>query len=260
MLTAMSPSAADLDQARCLVDGGSPGAAVTLLRRSLSGRNPYLEPVNAGSRDLAEFYVGLTVDDPAEADRIGWVLYLHRATLRAGGRLPAGEMIAARFSAAKLLHSGGLCQEAEREVCAALSRWAPHHNDGPDVTCTHLADALALLDQCGRIKQGKSMFHAYGGMLPAAGTDEYALLHSQIRLKLGSREDIRNHEDVCGIRLRRSRPRRRSYGDLRRAVLDSLSRPTYSGTCDGSPTTAGGSGSRRTAGLVQLRPVPRPPG
>ena len=82
MLTAMSPSAVDLDHARSLVDGGSRGAAVTLLRRSLSGRNPYLEPVDAEIRDLTEFYLGLAADGPAETDAIGWLLYLHRAELR----------------------------------------------------------------------------------------------------------------------------------------------------------------------------------
>jgi len=230
-----SRTAAHLDQAHSLIVGGTPGAAVALLRRRLSRRNPYLAPVSAGIRDLAECYEGLAADDPPEVDTIGWAVYLHRAALRldadadmhardsAGSLLRPGEIVAARFSTAKVLHAFGQCEAAEREATAALSRWVPHHNDGPDVTYTYLVEALTLLDQCGRIKQGNSLFHAYGAMLPAAGTDEYALLRSHIWLKLGSRAGIQNHEEVCAVRLGLSRPRqRRSYNDLRTAILCSL--------------------------------------
>lgn len=248
-------TAGHLDQARKLIAGGAPGAAVALLRRKLSGRNPFLAPAQSGVRDLAELFVRLTANDPAEATTIGWAAYLHRATIRlngdvnatarmltelaqrraaptppiidplaitnsrAAGGLRAGQTVAARFSVAELLRAHGLCEVAEREVIGALYQWAPNHDHAPDVTYVHLVEALAMLDRCGRIKQGESLLNAYAAMLPEAGTDEDAFLRSYVGLRLGIQREIQRHEEVC----RQPSPRRRrTYGNLREAILRSL--------------------------------------
>lgn len=261
----MSRTAAHRDRARSLIAVDSP-AAVTLLRRCLAGRNPYMAPVDAAIRDLAELYVRLTLDAPAETATIGWAAYLRRATLhlhgeadpkthdvgrlvidlaqrrgtpasplalttnRIDGGLRAGRTVAARFAVVDLLHTCGLCEAAEREAIAALCQWAPHHDDAPDITYTYLVDTLAALDHCGRTSQGKAVLNAYGALLPEVGTDGDALLRSYVWLRLGNRQQIERHQDVCGIRLHRP-SLRRSY-DLRATILHSLTRGD-----DGSEST-----------------------
>ena len=107
--------------------------------------------------------------------------------------------VAARFCVVDLLHTCGLCATAEREALAALCQWAPHHEHAPDVTYTYLVETLVVLDRCGRVKQGRSVLNAYGAMLPETGTDGDALLHSYVRLRLGDRQQIEHHEDICGM-------------------------------------------------------------
>lgn len=252
-----SRTAAHLSRVRSLIAVDAP-AAVALLRRCLAGRNPYTAPVKADICDLAELYVKLTVDAPAETATLGWAVYLRRAavgrygetdprtrgtdrlvielaqrrgkpakpidlrTLTAGrgdGGSRAGRAIAARFRVVDLLHACGLCEAAEWEAVAALCRWAPHHDDAADITYTYLVETLAVLDHCGRVKRGLSVLNAYGAMLPDPGTDGDAYLRSRVRLRLGDRRQIQHHEEVCGFR-----HRRHSCQDLRTAILHSLAR------------------------------------
>jgi hypothetical protein len=58
-----------------------PSAAVAVLRKRLASRNPFTAPVNGATRDVAERYVALTIDDPAETATIDWAVYLRRAAL-----------------------------------------------------------------------------------------------------------------------------------------------------------------------------------
>lgn len=256
--TGMNGTAVRLGQARSLTTVDAP-AAVTLLRRSLASRNPYTAPVEAGLRDLAELYVRLTIDSPAETATLGWAAYLRRATLGRHGEADArtrdidrlvvelaqhrgttvspvgllstlttshvdggsraSRTVAARFCVVDLLHACGLCETAEREAIAALCQWAPHHHDAPDVTYTYLVETLAALDHCGRIRQGRSVLNAYGAMLPEAGTDGDAFLRACVRIRLGDRRQIQCHEYVCGARRRLHRPRPRRSYEDLRAAV-----------------------------------------
>jgi hypothetical protein len=224
----------------------------------LASRNPFTAPVNAATRDVAERYVWLTIDGPAETATIGWAVYLRRAALslygeiderthdtgrlvvelaqrrgaparavdplaitisRIDGGFRAGMAVADGFAVVAHLHTCGLCEAAEWEAIAALCQWAPHHDDAPDVTYTYLVETLALLDHCGRIRQGESVLNAYAAVLPEAGTEGDAFLRTYVKLRLGNRREIHCHEKVCRIRRLRLRP---SNEDLRRTILHLL--------------------------------------
>jgi len=269
-------TAVHLDQARSLI-AADPPAAVTLLRKCLASRNPYTAPVNAEIRDMAELYVRLTIDTPAETTTVGWAVYLRRAVLSRYGEtderthdtarlltelaqrrattptspidLPtlttsgidggsrASKAVTARFSVVDLLHTSGLCEAAEREAIAALCQWAPHHDAAPDITYTYLVDTIAALDHCGRIKQGESVLNAYGAMLPEAGTAGDTYLRSYVTLRLGNRQQIQRHQNVCGIRHRLHRPHpRRSYEDLHATILHSLAHDEDDSESHSTPT------------------------
>lgn len=251
----MSRAGAQLEHVESLIADGAPSAAVAALRKRLASRNPYMAAVNAATRDVAERYVALTIDDRAETATIGWAVYLRRAArslhgptdrrthdkgrllvelLRRRGMHPttakllaitvndtdgglrAGAAVADRFAIVALLHGCGLCEPAEREALAALCQWAPHHDDAADITYTYLVETLAILDCCGRVRQGESVLNAYAGLLPQVGTDDNAFLHSYVKLRLGNRRDIRRHQKVCTARGRRLRP---LFEDLHEAIM-----------------------------------------
>jgi len=244
----MSRAAAHLEQVESLIAAGRRAAAVTVLRSCLAGRNPFTDRVDAATRDLAQRYVELTTDEPAETTTIGWAVYLRRAALSRYGLTDArthdtcrrlvelvrrrgkpssstdlaimhidtgfraGRAVADRFAMVALLHAGGLCEAAEGEAIAALCQWVPHHDTAPDITYTYLVETLARLDCCGRTRKSASVLHAYASVLPDAGTEEDALLRARIQLKLGDRREIRRHETVC----QRPHP---PYEDLRETVM-----------------------------------------
>lgn len=214
-------AAAFLARARSFSERGASDAAVALLRRRLSGWNPYMSPARAGVRDVAEFYVRLAGNDPAEEATVAWAAYLHRATLSLGGdgdvtakllveqvhgrgRPPVDapavatsvadeqEILSVRLSVAGLLQAGGLCGLAERETLAALSQCASHHEETPEVTYGFLADALDLLEVCGRGGQRVSLLNAYGALLP--DLDEF------LRSRAGTGRGNSGHREVCGLR------------------------------------------------------------
>lgn len=251
----MSRTGAYLEHVESLIADGSPRAAGAVLRKRLASRNPYVAAVNAATRDVAERYVALTIDDPAETATIGWAVYLRRAAFSlhgptdgrthdkgrllvelmrcrgkpspttdllaitvsdAGCGFRAGAAIADRFAIVALLHGCGLCEPAEREALAALCQWAPHHGDAADITYTYLVETLAVLDRCGRVRQGESVLNAYAALLPEAGTDDDAFLHSYVSLQVGNRRDILRHQKVCTVLGQRPRP---CFEDLRRAIM-----------------------------------------
>lgn len=250
-----------LEHVESLIADGTPSVAVAALRKSLASRNPFTAPVNAATRDVAERYVELTIDDPAETATVGWAVYLRRAALRLHGATDvrthdkgrlvvelvrrrgvhspttdllaitvsdirggfrAGGAVADRFAIVALLHGCGLCESAEKEAVAALCQWVPHHDDAPDVTYTYLVETLAVLDLCGRVRRGESVLNAYGAVLPETGTEDDAFLRSYVRLRVGNRREIQRHQEVCSVRSQRPR---RSFEDLRGTIMRFLGTP-----------------------------------
>jgi hypothetical protein len=183
-----------LHEARCLAEDARPEAALVMARAVLAFHNPYLHRPDPTLCGLAELYIRVADNDPAEAGVIDWAVYLHRATRsdqtaalltelacqhgtpvgrptmpvqRPASGFPAADRIAERFAVIALLHACGLHGPAHRETLAALAQWMPHHDKAPEVTCTYLADAIAATDQWGRPGAARALRAAYSGILPA---------------------------------------------------------------------------------------------
>jgi hypothetical protein len=183
-----------LYEARCLVEDGRPEAALVVVRAVLAFHNPYLHRPDPSLCELAELYIRVADDDPAETGVVDWAVYLHRTTRSdqttalltdlatqhgtaadqpampvrhppCGFR--AADRIAERFAVIALLHACGLHGPAHRETLAALAQWMPHHDKAPDITCTYLADAIAATDQWARPGAARALRAAYSGILPA---------------------------------------------------------------------------------------------
>jgi hypothetical protein len=184
-----------LHEARRLVEVPDLHAALVVVRAALRYRNPYLHNVDPTMCELAELYVDLAKGDPPMTGVIDWAVYLHRATRtgqsaalltdlayqrgtpagrpampapRPASGLPAADRVAERFAVVALLHACDLYGPARRETLAALAQWEPHHDQAPEVTYTHLADAIAAAQRLGRRSHAKSLLAAYGGLLPAS--------------------------------------------------------------------------------------------